>query len=138
MRPLVYSMFKKQVEAVGVDIQFNCKIVDFFEDEEKGKASCVTDDGRTFEADVIIAADGVGSKSQRLVGGQVRARSSGRAMWRAAFPREALKANPEVDEFFCCKGENKDEPIVRTFLGPGTYALTLTRPETQIWYVYNL
>ena len=30
-------------------------------------------------------------------------------------------------------GENKDEPMVRTYLAPGAYALTLTRPDTMIW-----
>lgn len=135
MRPLIYKMFVNAVEKVGVNITFNTRVVDFFEDEATGRASCVTDDGTKYEADIIIAADGVGSKSQRLVGGQVRARSSGRAMWRAAFPREALKADPEVDEFFALEGPNKDEPVVKTFLGPGTYALTLTRPETQIWII---
>ena len=30
-------------------------------------------------------------------------------------------------------GENNDEPMVRTYLAPGAYALTLTRPDTMIW-----
>lgn len=150
MRPLIYRMFVRQVEKLGVDIEFNRKVVDFFEDESRGKGGCITDDGKKYEADVVIAADGVGSKSQKLVGGQVRARSSGRAMWRAAFPREVrrihhsdhlwanshtqhLDQNPEVKEFFKLVGPDGDNPIVRTFLGPGTYALTLTRPDTMIW-----
>ncbi|KAK4506824.1 hypothetical protein PRZ48_000557 [Zasmidium cellare] len=133
MRPLIYRMFVRQVEKLGVDIEFNRKVVDYFEDEATGKGGCITDDGKKYEADIVIAADGVGSKSQKLVGGQVRARSSGRAMWRAAFPREHLDQNPEVKEFFKLVGPNGDNPIVRTFLGPGTYALTLTRPDTMIW-----
>lgn len=80
MRPLVYKMFVNAVEKLGVSVEFNRKVVDYFEDEERGKGGCTTDDGKRYEADVVIAADGVGSKSQKLVGGQVRAMPSGRAM----------------------------------------------------------
>lgn len=131
MRPLVYKMFVSAVERHGVSVQFNRKIVDYYENDETGKAGCTAEDGQTYEADVIIAADGVGSKSQKLVGGQVRATPSGRAMWRAAFPREALEANPKVKEFF--KMQPGNEPIVRTWLGPSTYALTLTREDVMVW-----
>ena len=135
MRPLIYRMFVKQVERLGVNIEFNRRVVEYEEGEVNQKATCFTDDGKRYEADVIIAADGVGSKSQKLVGGQVRARSSGRAMWRAAFPMENLDKNPEVKDFYRMIGPNGDEPIVRVYLGPGTYALTLSRPETMIWII---
>jgi 2-polyprenyl-6-methoxyphenol hydroxylase-like FAD-dependent oxidoreductase len=135
IRPLIYKMFVDQVEKLGVDIEFNSRVVDYFEDEARGKGGCITQDGRKYEADVVIAADGVGSKSQRLVGGQVRARSSGRAMWRAAFPIEELEKDPEVKEHFKMVGPDNSEPMVRTYLGPGTYGMTLTRPETMIWII---
>ncbi|KAK3700728.1 hypothetical protein LTR37_015810 [Vermiconidia calcicola] len=135
MRPLIYRMFLRQVERLGIDIEFNCRVVDYDEDEEKEKASCVTDDGRRYEADVIIAADGVGSKSQKLVGGQVRARSSGRAMWRCAMSIECLDQNPEVKDFYQMVGPNADQPIIRVYLGPGTYALALRRSDTMIWII---
>lgn len=131
MRPLVYKMFVHQVEKLGVNVEFGRRVVDYFEDADRNKAGVLCDDGQKYEADVVIAADGVGSKSQKLVGGQVRARSSGRAMWRAAFPIENLDKDPEVKEFFhLIDGKH---PIVRTWLGPSTYALTLTRPDTMIW-----
>jgi 2-polyprenyl-6-methoxyphenol hydroxylase-like FAD-dependent oxidoreductase len=115
MRPLVYKMFVSAVEKLGVSVEFDRKVVDYFEDEVTGKGGCITDDGKRYEADVVIAADGVGSKSQKVVGGQVRARPSGRAMWRAAFPIEHLDKNPKVKEAFKMMPGN--EPIVRTWLG---------------------
>jgi 2-polyprenyl-6-methoxyphenol hydroxylase-like FAD-dependent oxidoreductase len=133
MRPLIYRMFVRQVEKLGVKIDFNSNVVDYFEDAARGKAGVTTKEGKTYEADMVIAADGVGSKSQKLVGGQVRAKSSGRAMWRAAFPIEHLDKNPEVKEHYKMVGENNDEPMVRTYLAPGAYALTLTRADTMIW-----
>jgi 2-polyprenyl-6-methoxyphenol hydroxylase-like FAD-dependent oxidoreductase len=117
MRPLVYKMFVRQLEKLGIEVKYNQRVVEYGEDSASGRAYAKTEDGNKYEADVIIAADGVGSKSQKLVGGQVRAVSSGRAMWRAAFPREHLETNPEVKEFFKMAGPNGDEPIVRTFLG---------------------
>ncbi|KAI0143715.1 FAD/NAD(P)-binding domain-containing protein [Xylariaceae sp. FL1272] len=134
MRPLIYGMFVRQVEKLGVQVQFGKKVVDYQEDAARKKGIVVTDKGETIEADIVIAADGVGSKSQRLVGGQVRARSSGRAMWRAAFPSTQLDQNPTVRDFFGhMLGGNNDEPVIRTFMGPGMYALTLIRPGTCVW-----
>lgn len=136
MRPLVYKMFVAQVERLGVDIQFGKRVVDYFEDDKHQRAGVVTDQGERFEADVVIAADGVGSKSHGLIGGQVRAMSSGRAMWRAAFPKHHLDKNPEVKEFFkMVDGETGEEPIIRTWLAPGAYGLTLTRPDTIVWTI---
>ncbi|CCC05103.1 hypothetical protein SMACR_07760 [Sordaria macrospora] len=136
MRPLVYRMYIRQVERLGIPITFNKKVVDYWEDIQSGKGGVTTEDGDRYEADVVIAADGVGSKAQKLVGGQVRAMKSGRAMWRAAFDIKYLDKNPEIKEFFSMhtpKEGGKPEPIVRTWLGPGTYAMSLTRPDTIIW-----
>ena len=113
MRPLVYKIFLRQVERIGIEISYNTKVIDYC--EEGDRAACISDDGRRFEADIVIAADGVGSKSQRIVGGQIRARPSGRAIWRGAFPIEHVDRNPEVKEFFSLY-ENR-YPIVRTWLG---------------------
>ncbi|KAH6665604.1 putative 3-hydroxybenzoate 6-hydroxylase 1 [Halenospora varia] len=134
MRPLIYKMFVKQVERAGIPVEFGQNVVDYFESAETRKGGVVTKEGKTYEADLVIAADGVGSKSQKLVGGQVRAVQSGRAMWRAAFPIENLDKNPEVKETFSMvDGVNGKHPIVRTLLAPGGYALTLTRPDLMIW-----
>lgn len=116
MRPLVYQMFVEEVEKLGIHVEYNKRVITYEEDAEKAKAYAITDKGEKYEADVIIAADGVGSKSQSLVGGQVKAIPSGRAMWRAAFPIECLDQNPKVKEFFAM-GNGGTEPIVRTWLG---------------------
>lgn len=118
MRPLIYKMFVRQVERSGLQVEFGKNVVDYYEDEQASRAGVILADGTRIEADLIIAADGVGSKSQKLVGGQVRADESGRAMWRAAFPIENLDKDQDVKEAFSMIGGT--EPIVRTWLG---YAL---------------
>lgn len=115
MRPLIYKMFADQVESIGIKVEYNMRVVDYYEDAATGRGGVILEDGSKYEADVVIAADGVGSKSQALVGGQVRAISSGRAMWRAAFPIEYLDSNPELKEAFSMV--NGEDPIVRTYLG---------------------
>lgn len=120
MRPLVYRMYIRQVERLGIPITFNKKVVDYWEDVDAGKGGVICEDGEKLDADVVIAADGVGSKAQKLVGGQVRAMKSGRAMWRAAFDISFLDKNPEIKEFLSMhtpKDGGKPEPIVRTWLG---------------------
>ncbi|KAK3068171.1 hypothetical protein LTR53_014467 [Teratosphaeriaceae sp. CCFEE 6253] len=131
MRPLVYKMLLDQVEKCGIDIQFGKRVVDYSETATEGRIEL--EDGTTLKADIVVAADGIGSKSQKLVGGQVRAKSSGRAMWRAVFPIDRMDANPEVREFF--KLQNDQDPIVRTFFAPGSYALTLTRKDVVVWII---
>ncbi|GAB1740528.1 hypothetical protein NU219Hw_g5627t1 [Hortaea werneckii] len=129
MRPLIYSMLLEQVEKLGIKIDYGMRVVDYFETDSNGGVEL--EDGFRLTADLVIAADGVGSKSQKLTGGQVRARTSGRAMWRAVFDKSALEHAPNVKDFFCMKDDN--EPIVRTFFGPNVYALTLSRDDRLVW-----
>lgn len=118
MRPLVYKMFVDQLNRLGVEVTFGQRVVSYWEDADKGIAGVETAEGVKYQADVVIAADGVGSKSQKLLGGQVRAALSGRAMWRAAFPVHHLDKDPKVKEFFKMhEGEHGKEPIIRTWLG---------------------
>jgi len=104
-------MLLDQVQSLGIDVQFNKRVVDYFEDGKGG--GVVLEDGTKLEADLVIAADGIGSKSQGIVGGTVRAKSSGRAMWRAVFPVSEMDKNPAVKEFFSL--QNGVDPVVRTF-----------------------
>ena len=113
MRPLMYNMFLRQTEKLGIPIHYGKRVVDYFETANKGGVEL--EGGEKYEADIVIAADGVGSKSQSLVGGPVRARSSGRAMWRAVFPISHLDKRANAREFF--RLHDGTEPIVRTFFG---------------------
>ena len=82
MRPLVYRMFINQAERLNIPFLFSKRVLRYYETETR--AGVETDEGEVFEADIVIAADGIGSKSQAIVGGKVRAASSGRAMWRVS------------------------------------------------------
>jgi 2-polyprenyl-6-methoxyphenol hydroxylase-like FAD-dependent oxidoreductase len=100
-RPKFMQMLVSKLLSIGVDISFGNHVVDYYEDPEKQTAGVVLDDGRNIEADVVIAADGLGTKSHKLVNGHdIRAHSTGYSVYRTAFPAELLAADPVVDKRF--------------------------------------
>lgn len=115
MRPSIYKMLFDQAANLGIKVEFNQRVIDYYEDSEVGIGGIVTEAGGHYEADIVVTVDGIGSKAQALVGGQVRAISSGRAIWQAAFPRVYLDQNPEAKEFFGMV--NGEHPTIRIWLG---------------------
>lgn len=90
-------MLITQLGRIGVQIEYGCRVTEFYEDA--GKAGVRLDDGRTMEPDVVVAADGIGTKSHTLVNGQdIRAWPSGLAGFRAAFPVEVIAEDAEISE----------------------------------------
>ena len=115
IRPKLYRMLARQLERLGIPVEFGKKVVEYYEDAASKKGGVVEEDGTRTEADVVIAADGIGTKSNGLVGGEVQPRQSGRAMYRASVPIEVMKQDSAVDEFFGL--QNGTDSIVRVFLG---------------------
>ena len=77
--------------ALGIEVVFNTRITSYHDDGEKG--SCVSKTGEKFEADVILAADGIGSHSSEVVkneGEQEKGKSSGYAAYRCTYPAGKL------------------------------------------------
>ncbi|KAI1840127.1 hypothetical protein JX266_013670 [Neoarthrinium moseri] len=98
-RPKFLGMLISQLERLGIRNEYGCRVVDCCENAQK--AGIVLDDNRRLEADVVVAADGIGSKSHRLVNGQeIRARGSGLAGPRAAFPVQAICDDEELNKHF--------------------------------------
>ncbi|KAI1848521.1 hypothetical protein JX265_013804 [Neoarthrinium moseri] len=98
-RPKFLGMLISQLERLGIRNEYGCRVVDCCENAQK--AGIVLDDDRRLEADVVVAADGIGSKSHRLVNGQeIRARGSGLAGPRAAFPVQAICDDEELNKHF--------------------------------------
>ena len=98
-RPKFIAALLAQVAGVGVDITYGKRVVDYFEDHETNKAGVIFEDGGRLDADVVIAADGVGTKSNKLVNGHdIRAYPSGFSIFRTAFPIEIAMADPEIRE----------------------------------------
>lgn len=125
LRPLYHAMLYRQTERFGIEVSFGKRIVKYYEDTERGVGGVITDEGEHAEADLVIAADGLNSKSQEFVlGGQSKGKSSGRSVFRAAFPLDTSMADPLVEEYFGLK-DGKD-PMMQNWMGPDTHAMTLS------------
>jgi len=100
-RPKFYKMLLAQLSVTGVQVEWNHRVINYYEDIENGKGGCVLDSGEKLEADLVIAADGIGTRSHKLVVGQkVEVRSSGYAIYRTAYPVELALADSQVAERF--------------------------------------
>lgn len=96
-RPKFIAALFTQLKNIGVDVAFGKRAVDYTEDGAEQKASVLLDDGSKLEADVVIAADGVGTSSCKVVGGtDIPSYPSGLSILRTAFPVETAMEDPEI------------------------------------------
>ncbi|KAI1841050.1 hypothetical protein JX266_012769 [Neoarthrinium moseri] len=132
------DLLLNQCARLGIRISWNTHIVDFDEDVSAGKGVAVGADGRRYEADVVVAADGLGSRSLRLtIGENVRAVSTGYVIYRgsvstkdlenATVLKEYLQQNPRP-EIRLSTGHNIH--IVLTMYQRGV-AFAITLPDNQ-------
>ncbi|CAK7215961.1 hypothetical protein SBRCBS47491_002669 [Sporothrix bragantina] len=85
------------------------------EDGEKESVTCV--DGRTFTADVVIAADGARSRlSAFVLGARVPVTPTGDSAYRATLPREAVLDDPDLASLGFENG-------AVVWLGPGAHVI---------------
>ncbi|KAK3652911.1 hypothetical protein LTR56_004859 [Elasticomyces elasticus] len=130
LRPLFHRMLYNQIQRFGIDVSYGRRIVEYYEDADRGVAGIVTDKGEREEADLVIAADGLSSHSRDVVlGGQGKGKPSGRSIVRAAIPLETAMADPLVAEYFGLK-DGKD-PVMQPWMGPETHAMVLSYADKQ-------
>jgi len=96
-RPKFIAALFTQLKSIGIDVSFGKRVVNYIEDDAEQKAGVVLDDDSTLKADIVVAADGVGTKSCNLVSGhKIAAYPSGLSILRTAFPVEMAMEDPEV------------------------------------------
>lgn len=127
VRTRFFGMLLRQVARLGIDIEYGQRATRYFEDESSSKGGVVLDNGKIRIADVVIAADGLRSCSQGLVGGQdTPPVSSGMSIYRVSFPREIAMQDPVVRQRWEHSG-----PMWEYWLGPGMYMGTFVSDETM-------
>ena len=98
-RPTLQAILLRQLNAIGNKVEYGRRAITYSETNTRGMVEL--ENGEKLEADVVVAADGLGTCSYDLVlGHQVRARSSGYAVYRTAFPVDIITADPELAEHF--------------------------------------
>lgn len=114
-RPKFHAMLIEQLSQVGIHVEYGKEAMDY--GEEADRAYVRLKDGSKYHADLVIAAEGVGSTSGSIVGGQpVRARRTGDAVFRASWPVELALADPLVAETF-------EENVVQVWSGEGFFGI---------------
>lgn len=114
--------------AIGIKIDFDTTVKEYFETVEEG--GVILEDGRKITADLVVAADGVGTTSWALVlGTKDKPISSGFACYRASFPSGPALKNPIIAKEF--EGYVDRASI---HIGPGSH-IAVGKTERQICYM---
>jgi 2-polyprenyl-6-methoxyphenol hydroxylase-like FAD-dependent oxidoreductase len=132
-RPEFQQFLYDQTVARGIPVTFGTRVVKYSENLDTNRAGVVTTSGEVLEADVVVAADGVGSRSWQITAGNEdhnKPRSSGYAVYRATFPTSIAHENPLVAKEFEVKDGRHD---MRMYFGPDTHAITVTSNDTMTW-----
>ncbi|KAJ5088739.1 hypothetical protein N7456_012355 [Penicillium angulare] len=133
-RPKMHQMLSDQLDRVGLAVEYGKRVLDYYEDSSSGKAGILLDGGEKLEADVVVAADGVGSKSSRIVLGQeVRARPTGFSIYRAAYPLDETRTYPILDENFPLMEKNTASS--QLWMGDGVHSVFGRTTNEMSWYL---
>ncbi|KAI0147876.1 FAD/NAD(P)-binding domain-containing protein [Hypoxylon sp. NC0597] len=103
------EMLFHQCKRLHISVTFGVAVERYEEDIANGSATAITLDGRRFTADLIIAADGIGTKSHAVTLGQpVRAHKTGFLVYRGMYSTERLKGAPVAEDFI----RNLESPVL--------------------------
>ena len=125
-RSELHKVLHEYASLLGIPIEFSTSVVDYFETEDHGGVELA--DGRKLTADIVVAADGVGSKSWHLVGEKTAPTSSGFVLYRVTFPAAPALENPIIRTEFEGVG---DRGILHA--GPGAHMVTCLSGDKMCW-----
>lgn len=133
-RPQLIESLLAYAHSLGIHIAFGKRVIDYFEDVKRRKAGAITDQGERIEADLVIAADGVGSMSWKSVSGESsKPKSSGFSVYRVAYPTRIAFENTDVAKSFASLDDGED--ICRVYLGPNTHGIVLVSKDMTTWFL---
>lgn len=122
-----YELLLNYATEIGIPIETGQEVEEFFETEEL--SGVVLSDGRKLTSDVVVAADGVGSRSWSLVTGtKEKPISSGFALYRTSYPTQKALETPALAEFFQDKRE-----WTSLHIGPGAHFFIGLSPTEFSW-----
>jgi 2-polyprenyl-6-methoxyphenol hydroxylase-like FAD-dependent oxidoreductase len=128
-RPALHKALMEVITAEKVSVRCEAKVVGYWETETEGGVEL--GNGETLRADIVVAADGIHSKSWTLVSGEEPAiYPSGLAMFRAAFPIEHAMADSSLREKWM-PAPDKDK--MGFFLSPSSFGIILFGQKTASW-----
>ena len=127
-RARLHSLLHQYVHHLGIPIRYSARATDYFEDDDH--AGVVLEDGEKLTADIVVAADGIGTKSWNLIQGfKENPISSGFAVLRATYPVERALASPVFAEDFNEVNEG------RMVFGPGAHLVACRTNKHMIFLI---
>lgn len=129
IRRKFFRMLLRQVAKLGFKVDYGKSVRNYFEDKAAGKGGVVLENGEVHVADLVVAADGLKSRSEILITGQISpSKSSGMSIYRTAYPRELAMKDETVRKRW------GDLPALWEYwLGPGMYIGVFISDEIVSW-----
>lgn len=128
---LVRAMYDYAV-SLGISITFGHRVVDYVESSEGDQACAITETGERFEADIVVAADGIGSKVGKvMVAKDAKAISSGWSVYRVTYPTKVLQEDPILAERYHLGDGDFD--YCQVFMSSKGQVIILVSPELVTW-----
>ena len=129
IRRKFFKMLLRQVTNLGIKVDYSKYVQEYFEDNTAHKGGVVLKTGEIYLADIVVAADGLKSRSEILIAGEhTPAKSSGMSIYRTAYPREVAMRDDTVRKRW------GDTPSGWEYwLGPGMYMGVFISPEIVSW-----
>ena len=129
IRQKFFRMLLRQVARLGFRVDYGKGVRKYFEDEDGSKGGVVLDNGETHRADIVVAADGLKSRSEILIAGEnTPSKSSGMSIYRTAYPRELAMQDVTVR-----KRWGNSPAVWEYWLGPGMYIGVFFSDEIVSW-----
>ncbi|KAF9869922.1 FAD binding domain protein [Colletotrichum karsti] len=129
-RSQLHRLLAEAARDLGIPVEFNAAAASYFETKDVG--GVLLEDGRALTADVVVAADGAGSRAWGLVlGRKEKAFSSGFAVYRVTFPAEPALRNPVIAREF--EGFRTRDSV---HIGPGTH-IVVGKTEKEICWMLS-
>lgn len=131
-RPKLIQALYDQAISFGITVHFNKRIVQYQESDETNRVYAITDTDERFDADVIVAADGIGSKSHKIiVGKEPTTMSSGYSVFRVTYPTSILQEDPFLAEQYQLRPGEPD--FCEVYIGPRGNVIILVAPDITTW-----
>lgn len=129
-RPKFHAMLLRQLSRIGLSVDYGHEVVRYWEDVENAVSGVVLKDGSRIQADLVVAADGIRSASWPLIAGKpITCRSTGDAIYRAAYPVEVALADPAIAERFPLADDGRS--IIEIWMSPD-YTFTVWRNHDEM------
>lgn len=130
-RSVFHRLLVEEARRLQIPLANSADVVEYLEDVHKG--TVVLADGRRLEADLIVAADGAGTKSASLIRRRRDLTSSGYSVYRAAYPLDLAMSNDMLRKHW---PDERDE--IELYLGKDQHSVVGRTGKIAYWTLTHM